>query len=223
MFTGFTVETFQFFKDLKENNNKPWFDEHKKVYESEVLDKMKALVVAMTPAMQSIDSKFDFRPNRVLSRIYRDVRFSHDKSPYKTHLWMTFQRFVPDGRWEDFPAFFIEISGENYVCGMGLYGSKKKILDSLREKISYEQAHFEEITKPVHARGFELGGETYKRTVKNDLPEYFQPWFEHKNAYVIKTCPVGKEMLSEKFAQILSDDFLAMKEFYEFFVDACDV
>ena len=223
MFTGFSKETFQFFKDLKENNNKPWFDEHKKVYESEVLNRMKALVIAMTPVMQSIDSKFDFRPNRILSRIYRDVRFSYDKSPYKTHMWITFQCFIPDRQWENFPAFFLEISETGYDYGMGLYGSKKKILDSFREKITYDPDYFREITEPVLKRGFNPGGETYKKPIKNDLPEYFQSWFSHKNAYVIKSCPVGEEMFSEKFIEKLADDFSAMKPFYDFFVDACDI
>ncbi len=222
-FTGFTPATIQFFKDLKENNNKPWFDEHKHIYESEILNRMKALIVALTPTMQAIDPKFDSRPNRILSRIYRDIRFSYDKTPYKTHMWMTFQRFIPDGQWENFPAFFIEISGEGYRYGMGLYGSKKKVLDSFREKVTYESKHFREITEPVLARGFNHEGETYKQPIKNDLPEYFQPWFTRKYAYVIKNRPVGKEMFSEKFAEILADDFLAMKPFYDFFVDACDV
>ena len=222
-FTGFTPATFQFFEDLKKNNNKLWFDEHKPVYESEILNRMKALIVAMTPAMQSIDPKFDFRTNRILSRIYRDIRFSLDKSPYKTHMWMTFQRFIPNGKWEDFPAFFMEISAEGYVAGMGLYGSKKKILDSFREKIGYEQDHFKEIIQPAFDRGYMPGGETYKRPLKNNLPEYFQPWFEFKNAYVIKSNLATEEMLSEKFAKSLSEDFLAMKDLYEFMVDACDI
>ncbi|MCL2650201.1 MAG: DUF2461 domain-containing protein [Candidatus Azobacteroides sp.] len=222
-FTGFTPATIQFFKDLKSNNNKPWFDAHKPVYVSEILNRMKTLIVALTPAMQSIDPKFDFNPNKILSRIYRDIRFSPDKTPYKTHLWMTFQRFIPDGQWESFPAFFMEISEEGYDYGMGLYGSKKKIIDNLRERIIDEPDHFREITEPVLKRGFNPEGETYKKPVKNDLPEYFQPWFNYKYAYVIKTCPVGKEMFSEKFAEILADDFLTMKPFYEFLVDACDI
>ncbi len=220
MFSGFTPATIQFFKDLKENNNKPWFDEHKPVYEKEILNRMKDLVAAMTPAMCAIDAEIDFRTNRVLSRIYRDIRFSPDKTPYKTHLWMTFQRVVSE--WENFPAFFFEISGEGYMYGMGLYGSKKKILDRMRERIIFEPERFKEITQPAIKKGFNIGGETYKRPVKNDLPEYFQPWFEHKDAYVIKSCPVGNEMFSAEFAELLSNDFLSMKPFYEFLVDICD-
>ena len=102
-FAGFTPETFEFFAGLRENNYKPWFEEHKPVYELEVLQPLKALVFAMTPAMYSIDSQMNFRPNKIISRIYRDIRFSKDKSPYKTNMWITFQRMVSD--WECYPGF----------------------------------------------------------------------------------------------------------------------
>ena len=228
-FTGFSPATMQFFKDLSENNNKPWFDEHKAVYQSVLQEPLKALVTAMTPAMYAIDANIDFRPGRVLSRIYRDVRFSHDKSPYKTAMWMTFQRVVE--KWENFPAFFMEISaggpysitnpGGGYAYGMGLYGSDKKVMDSFRSQIEYEQKHFEEMTKDLITKhGFQLGGEEYKRPVKNDLPDYFQPWVQRKSVYLIKNCPVGEEMFDAGFATLLSNEFMLMKPFYEFMVEA---
>ncbi len=222
VFSGFTPATIQFFKDLAENNNKPWFDENKTVYQSVLLEPLKALVTAMTPAMYDIDPRMDFRLNRVLSRIYRDIRFSHDKTPYKTHMWMTFQRLVE--KWENFPAFFMEISGDGYAYGMGLYGSDKKIMNSFRSQIEYEQKHFEEITKELTSKcGFKLEGEEYKRPVKNELPEYFQPWMQRKSVYLIKNCPVGKEMFDANFATLLGNEFTLMKPFYEFLAEASDI
>ena len=218
-FTGFTPATIQFFKDLSENNNKPWFDEHKTVYQSVLLEPLKALITAMTPAMYEIDNSIDFRTTRVLSRIYRDIRFSHDKSPYKTHMWITFQRLVE--KWENFPAFFMELSADGYAYGMGLYGSDKKIMDSFRSQVEYEQKHFEEITKDLITKhGFQLGGEEYKRPAKNDLPEYFQPWVQRKSVYLIKNCPVGKELFDAEFAVLLSNEFTLMKPFYDFLAEA---
>ena len=221
-FAGFSPATIQFFRDLSENNNKPWFDEHKTVYQSVLLEPLKALVTAMTPAMYEIDNSIDFRPARVLSRIYRDIRFSHDKSPYKTHLWITFQRFV--AKWENFPAFFMELSADGYTYGMGLYGSDKKIMDSFRSQIEYEQKHFEAITKDLITKhGFQLGGDEYKRPLKNDLPDYFQAWVQRKGVYLIKNCPVGKEMFDAGFATLLANEFTLMKALYGFMAEACDM
>ena len=220
-FVGFTEETFRFFNDLKENNYKPWFDEHKYLYEQEVLQPLKALAVAMTPAMCSIDPQMDFRPNKIISRIYRDVRFSHDKSPYKTCMWMVFERLVKN--WENFPGFYMEISTEGYQYGMGLFAPKKKIMDDYRSKIEYEQDHFKEITNDlINKHGFTIGGEEYKRPLKNDLTEYFQPWIQRKSIYLFKKLPVGKELFAESFAQQLVNEFVLMQPFYDFLVDVSD-
>jgi len=220
-FTGFTQETFNFFADLKENNYKPWFDEHKLVYELEVLQPLKALAIAMTPAMYSIDSQIDFRPNKILSRIYRDIRFSKDKTPYKTNMWITFQRMVPN--WECFPGFYMEICADSYQYGMGLWMAKKNIMDEFRAKIEYEPEQFRQMTENLISKhGFVIGGDEYKRPVNNSLPEYYQPWIQRKSIYVYKICPQGKELFNEGFAEHLSAEFTKLQPLYNFLTEVCD-
>jgi uncharacterized protein (TIGR02453 family) len=220
-FSGFSPETFRFFHDIKENNYKPWFDEHKLIYETEVLQPVRSLVLAMTPAMYSIDSQMDFRPQKIVSRIYRDIRFSPDKSPYKTCTWITFQRITPN--WDGFPGFFWEISETGYQYGMGLFMAKKKIMDRYRDAVEYDADGFKKITEKLIAKqGFLFGGDEYKRPVPNDLPEYFQAWLQRKTIYLYKNQPVGKELFDENFARYLSDEFLALQDFYNFLVDICE-
>ena len=85
-FSGFTPETIQFLVDLKENNFRQWFEDHRELYEIELLQPFRALVNTLSPAMHNIDSLFEFRTHKVLSRIYRDIRFSKNKDPYNTCL-----------------------------------------------------------------------------------------------------------------------------------------
>lgn len=220
-FTGFTQATFNFFAGLKENNCKPWFEEHRTVYEQEVLQPLKALALAMTPAMYSIDSQMNLQPNKIVSRIYRDIRFSTDKSPYKTNMWMTFQRIVPN--WEGFPAFYMEINGEGYQYGMGLYMAKKNVMDDYRAKIGSDPESFRRITeKLIVKHHYILGGEEYKRPVNNSLPDYFQTWVQRKSIYLYKECPLGKELFDEGFAHYLSEEFALLQPLYEFLTEVCD-
>jgi len=220
-FTGFTQETFNFFAGLKENNYKPWFEEQRQVYEKEVQQPLKALVLAMTPAMYSIDSQMDFRSNKIISRIYRDIRFSKDKSPYKTNMWITFQRIIPD--WEGFPGFYMEITSDSYQYGMGLYMAKKNVMDEYRAKIEYEPEQFRQMTEDLIAKHrFVLGGDEYKRPINNSLPDYFQTWVQRKSIYLYKVCPIGKELFDEGFAQHLAKEFTLLQPLYEFMVNVCD-
>ncbi|MDR2627686.1 MAG: DUF2461 domain-containing protein, partial [Dysgonamonadaceae bacterium] len=154
-FAGFTPAAIQFFRKLEENNCKPWFDANKYIYEKEIVQPFKALVIALTPAMYAIDPRFEFRPHRVLSRIYRDIRFSYDKTPYKTCVWITFQRPVPD--WQNYPGFFMELSAKGYVYGMGLYAAKKQVMEDFRSKVEYDPDHFRSITRDLTGkRGFSV-------------------------------------------------------------------
>lgn len=217
VFKGFTKETFNFLNDLEENNYKEWFEDHRIVYEEELLKPMKALVTALTPSMYNIDEHFELRPHRVLSRIYRDTRFSKDKTPYKTHMWMSFEQ--PIKEWYNFPGFFMELSTAGYFIGMGLFQPKKKTLEDLRDKISYDAKDFESETKKILASGFSIGGEEYKRCQKNDLPEYFQQWVQRKALYVYMRKSLGKEVYEADFAKVLQSYFESLTWLYKFMKD----
>jgi len=224
-FIGFSPDTFQFFKELEEYNYKLWFDEHKPIYESEILQPLKALAVALTPFFYGIDSQMELRPNKMISRIYRDVRFSHDKTPYKKQMWITFQRpfMASTNDWTSFPGFYLEIGKDGTSYGMGLFAAKKKIMDGFREKVEYEQELFKKITNGlVDKNGFEIGGEEYKRPLKSDLDEYFQPWIQRKGIYLFKSLPISDVLYSEKLIQHMEKEYALLQPLYEFFVDVCD-
>ncbi|MDR2620989.1 MAG: DUF2461 domain-containing protein [Dysgonamonadaceae bacterium] len=220
-FSGFSPETFKFFNELKEYNYKPWFDEHKPVYEEEVLRPLKALAHVMAPPMYAIDPQINTNPNKVVSRIYRDVRFSKDKAPYRTAMWISFQRLLTD--WQNFPGYYLEISENGYSYGMGLYLPKKKEMDAFRSAIEYDPSHFREMTEDlIGEHGFVIGGEEYKRPVNNNLPEYFQQWIQRKSVYLYKQLPVGEELFSAGFAGFLADEYTLLLPLYEYLVDVCE-
>lgn len=224
-FTGFTPETFRFFEELEKNNCKAWFDEHKRVYETEVLRPLKALALALTPSFYEVDPQMEFRPEKMVSRIYRDIRFSHDKTPYKNHMWLAFQRpfLQMTDDWTSFPGYYIEIGKEGANLGMGLFAAKKKIMDRYREQIEYDPEHFREVVEGLREeKGFTLGGEAYKRPVKSDLPDYFQPWIQRKGIYLMKSLPPGERFFSSAFVTLLEEEYSPLHPLYNFFADICD-
>lgn len=223
-FKGFTPQTFQFFKDLGENNYKEWFDSNKHIYESELLNPLKSLFVALSPAMHNIDPAIEMRPHRAISRIYRDTRFSKNKDPYKDFMWMAFQQPVSREEWKDLPGYFIELRAGTYTLGLGLFQPKKKVMDTFREEVSYNAEEFRKMTqKTVLDRGYVIGGEEYKRPIANDLPEYFQQWIQRKGVWVEKTRPIGKELYSPDFADIVREDFEALSWLYNFMKESTEL
>lgn len=89
-FEGFKPESFQFFHDLARNNNKPWFDEHRDVYEAHVTGAFRGLLGALEPAIVELNPHFEIsgKTNANFTRINRDIRFSKDKSPYKSNYYL---------------------------------------------------------------------------------------------------------------------------------------
>ena len=219
-FSGFTPETIQFLTDLKENNFRQWFEDHRELYEIELLQPFRALVNTLSPVMHNIDPLFEIRPHKVLSRIYRDIRFSKNKEPYHTCLWMSFQRMSTS--WENFPGYFMELNAEHIMLGMGLYAPKRKVMDIFREKIETEPDAFRKmVRKNITGHGFSVAGQTYKKPIANTLPDFFQPWMNRKTVYVMKNLPVSDERIySDALARLLADDFTHLADLYRLMVEA---
>lgn len=216
LFTGFSKETFQFFADLAKNNSKEWFDINRSVYEKEVKNKIKSFCISLVPTMSKIDSEFELTPSRCISRINRDTRFSKDKSPYKTHVWITFMHPVKCEEWKDYPGFFIEFNASRMLVGMGMYQPNRKIMDDIRDHISYKSDEFQKETSKLLKKGYHVFGEEYKKQLKNDLPEYFQQWYHRKGISVLKELPYTDSVYSAKILEEVTNEFKSLEWFYNF-------
>ena len=225
MFTGFSPQTFWFFEELEKNNYKPWFEEHKPVYQSEVVQPLKEFAVQMTPSFHAVDPLMEFNPNKMISRIYRDIRFSSDKTPYKKHMWVVFQRsFMKlSDDWTHFPGYYLEIGKNGIGFGMGLFAGKKKVMDLYRDRIAYDPEAFRKIVDGLAEKhGFVIAGEEYKRPVKSDLSAFFQPWIQRKGIYLTKQIPVSDILYSPDLIPFMEKEFAYLRPFYEFLADICD-
>ena len=107
--TRFTPEFFRFLRELEKNNNRNWFEANKARYETAVRDSSSAFVRAVGPKLSSISPHLVADPRPVggsIMRIYRDVRFSKDKSPYRTSVGIHFMHDQTAGREDHLPGFF---------------------------------------------------------------------------------------------------------------------
>lgn len=116
-FQGFAQEGLNFLQQVCIENDKAWFDEHRFIYERSLLTPFRALVDDLAPAMLEIDPLLETRPaiGKTLSRIHRDTRFSHDKSLYRSRMWLTFKRSAKN--WIDAPAYFLKSAPIPYAMG----------------------------------------------------------------------------------------------------------
>ena len=166
-FPGFSPEALRFFVQLKRHNNRPWFVKNKETYEREIKAPMVSLVLAINAELRQLAPELVTDPKRAIYRIYRDVRFSADKSPYKTH---SAALFAPRGFAKHACAglYFHFASDELLVAG-GVYMPGAKELFAIRNHIAANSTAFRKILS--HRQLAPLGGLQGDRLVR--LPKGF--------------------------------------------------
>ena len=138
------LTTIQFLKELQKNNNKPWFDANRSLYEAAKTD-MQNLVAALVPAIAKFDEPIgNLAVKDCTFRINRDVRFSKNKSPYKTNMAAYFshggKKAVLAGYY-----FHCEPGGKSYAAG-GFYTPPAKELLKIRQEIDYNFDEWKKVT-----------------------------------------------------------------------------
>lgn len=213
-FRGFTPETIEFLKDLRMNNDKAWFELHRKRYENALLQPMTELVSELGEFMTDKIDPFLMTtpPNKIISRIHRDTRFSKDKSPFKTTVWLTFKR--PSEAWQSDPGFFFEIGPDLYRYGMGFFSASKETMDRWRALIDAKPKAFTEIIAFVDKSSFLIEGEVYKKPMGTGHPDIIQPWYGRKNLYLVRNCPINGRLFDPGLAGTLQDGFELLAPIY---------
>ncbi|MCA1745496.1 MAG: DUF2461 domain-containing protein [Bacteroidales bacterium] len=220
-FTGFTKSTIAFLKDLAVNNNKEWFEGNRSSYDEHLLTPLKGLSAALGPLISSIDVEIEIAPNinKTISKIYRDVRFSNDKSPFRTDQWLTFKR--PGALWGNVPEFYFYFTPEEYHYGMGYYQATPERMNRLREHIVRHPDRFAKIIDAYENQDeFKLVGEAYKRSIPNEMPQAFQPWFQKKTIALSCTRKLDQAFYGKNLLQLLSEAFTLNAELYLFITES---
>lgn len=142
-----TKETFQFLNDLAHNNNREWFQDHKARHDRARAD-VKNLVEQLIIGLSAFDPQIEttIPEDKCLFRIYRDIRFRKDKTPYKT--WLGAGISV-NGRKLDGPEYYIHIQPGNSFVAAGYWRPNKEHLAAIRQEIDYNSAELDQILRDL--------------------------------------------------------------------------
>jgi uncharacterized protein (TIGR02453 family) len=179
-FEGFLPETVTFFDTLAENNTRQWFQDHKKEYENDVKHPAEEFVIAMGKKLEKIAPGINAIPkvNKSLFRINRDLRFSNDKSPYKTNLGILF--WEGSGKRMDSSGFYFHMADGMLMLGVGMYCFPKPLFGPYRDAVAGKEGSFlQKAVKKVTRNGYVIGETKYKR-----VPRGYDP--DHDNAELLK-------------------------------------
>jgi len=217
----FSDETFRFFRDLKENNDREWFAENKHRYESHVKAPALHLIEDFGSELQHISPHFKATP-RSLFRIYRDTRFSKDKTPYKTAAGVHFRH----DRAKDAhaPGFYFHVAPREVFLGIGIWHPPGDALKAIRAHIVEHPEEWKRVSRAKRfTNEFSLEGESLKRA-----PRDFDA--EHPHVEDLKRKDfIGVRNVKQDFAtqadlpKALAKSYKSGSDFMAFLCDALGV
>jgi uncharacterized protein (TIGR02453 family) len=211
-----TKVTFDFLSQLKENNSREWFLENKKSYEA-AKKEVETFVAGLIPELAKLDPGIQSPEVKdCMFRIFKDVRFSKDKSPYKTN----FGAFIgKGGRKTTFPGYYIHIEpGESMIAG-GVYMPQPDVLKLLRNEVYYNSAEFKKIIEAKDFRKyFEKLGEFDKmKKAPRDFPADF-PDIEllKYRSFIVSIMVPDEKVLQADYGKYILDVARSMQPFHSF-------
>jgi len=215
----FTPATLDFLIQNRLRNDKAWFEEHKKQYDDDVLAPFVSLTNALAPVMSEIDSQLLCSPKvgGSISRVWRDARFSLDKSLFRDNMWAMFVRQKHMG----LPEFFFVISPESFLYGCGYYSAGAASMASVRELILAGDGDFRAALSAYENQDiFQLEGELYKKSRYPQAPDNLRSWLDRKSLCFLRESADLDLLYADDLAAAVAAGYRILAPVYHFFLKA---
>ncbi|NER13734.1 TIGR02453 family protein [Leptobacterium flavescens] len=203
---------FEFFSKLEKNNNRDWFNDHKKEFKAIEAD-VKAFCAELMEQMQ----KHDEIDKMKMFRIYRDVRFSKDKTPYKTHFAASYGRNKPKLR----GGYYLRLKeGESFIA-TGFWDPNKEDLLRIRKEFEMDDSEIRDILndKTFKSTWGELSGEEVKSAPKGFNKEHKAIDLIKKKQFIFVRNFTDKEVLAPDFLDKVNESFRIIRPYFDFMSD----
>ncbi len=206
----------KFLKRLKRNNRREWFLEHKPEYEECVRRPMIDLIQALAAEFETFAPEITVNPKTSLYRIYRDTRFSKDKTPYKTHVAAGF--FHRELEKHAGAGFYLHIAPGEVLIGGGLYSPAPEDLSAVRHHIARHHRRLESI---IRTRAFrrifkDLSGEQLVRVPRGFPADHAASGFLRRKQFLASRLLPPEVVAKPKFGGIVLETFRALHPFIQF-------
>lgn len=194
-FSGFSKKGLSFLQELKSNNTKEWFENHKHIYEEHILQPNRDFVVEMGEHIQALVPTINAiaKINGSLYRIYRDTRFAKDKTPLKTHTGVIF--WQGKAKRTQCANFYTRATPKEYVIGAGIRRFDNILLKTYRDYI-LDLDNTDElygILQKCRKNGFNVIEPSYKR-----LPRGFSKTYPYPELAMLNGMVVNKKFIPDE-------------------------
>ena len=224
-FKGFPKDLFIFFEELKLNNERNWFNDNKARYYASVVNPITEFVVCMAPRLRQISRHYvaDPKPHGgSMFRIYRDTRFSKDKTPYKTHAGVHFRHEA--GKNAHAPGFYVHLATDGLFFGGGIWAPPSPQLSRIRDFIADNARSWARISNAKKVR--EVGGvkgDSLKRPPRGFDAEHVHIEDLKRKSFYVMTEADSSAALEPGFIDDVTEAFRRAAPLARFVTDALEL
>lgn len=207
-----SIDVFNFLKKLRENNNKEWFEENKPTFKSHE-KKVKVFFESVKERLEHHDEIEKMK----MFRIYRDVRFSKDKTPYKSHLAASFSRLGTHLR----GGYYVHLSPGGSMLATGFWAPNKEDLMRIRKELEMDAKEFRNVIAHENLKNIwgELQGDEVKTAPKGFDKNHPDIDLIKKQQFVFTRKFSDKEVLSDNFLDEVDVSFKAIRPYFDLMSD----
>ena len=217
MFQGYSDETFEFFMAIRFNNNRAFFQENHDWYLRAVREPSLALAQELSDVVEDLDPDLERRPNRVVSRINRDIRFSKDKSPYRDYIWLAFRR--PGEERATTLGVYFDIDDERANFGMGFYKENSGIMSALRARMDAVPGEMLALWRDLRDEFILYPRPNKRLKVPENIPEELHDWYTARGFYVEHPIYDFDLIRSPALAEEIKRGYQRLKPLYRYILD----
>ncbi len=218
-FKGITRDALFLMADNRFRDSRAYYEEHKEQIKSSVTIPMRQLAEIIGTELISLDPLMNTIPTKMVSRVRRDTRYTHDKSLYRENMWIMFMR--PKHEWQNYPCMWFEVSPREYSMGVGFFGNASGLMEIYRKALKEKPEEFIQAAIKCEKAGAYLSANHYKRGFK-DCPMGLEDYYNCKDFYYISVSQELDNLADDTIVEIMRKTYKAYSPMYKFLLDISD-
>lgn len=222
-FTGFTPATFQFFAGLVHNNERAWFEAHREDYARHVVEPALALIADLDPIVQTISPHYRGvakKQGGSLMRIFRDTRFSRDKTPYKTNIGIQLRHEAAAD--VHAPGFYLHLDLQECFLGSGTWHPEPADLLKIRQRVALRPEEYRQALADSAAAGLKPAGDSLAKVPRGFAADHPLASELKRKDFLVSADLDPELFLGPGLVPVLEERFRASAAYMKFLCAALD-
>lgn len=218
-YDGITGEAVLLLSENRFRDSRDFYEQNKERIKELAVKPMRQIAAIIGEQLLALDPLMNTIPNKMVSRVRRDTRFTKDLHLYRENLWVMFMR--PKQDWPHHPCMWFEFTPRGYSLGVGIFYQTPKLMELWREAIREHTDEFKAAVEACEAVGAVLDCEKYKRP-KEDCPPGLEKYYNVKSVYFMVSSPELSDLEDEAIITKLKACYSAFSPMYRFMLRISD-